>query len=119
MSREKQNIKSSDWLTRGYSEEELANIKEQALKEAEAELRDKQIEGMARVIAEVQYLGGLEQKVAKLLFEKGYRKQSEGEWKRGDMPTYGGYKCSACGGNTLHYKANYCPNCGAKMKGGE
>ena len=52
------------------------------------------------------------------LYNAGYRKQSEGEWKRGDMPTYGGYKCSVCGGNTIHYKATYCPNCGAKMKGG-
>lgn len=40
-----------------------------------------------------------------------------GEWKPGDMPTYGGYKCSVCGGNTVHYKANFCPNCGAEMKG--
>ena len=39
-----------------------------------------------------------------------------GKWTRGDMPTYGGYKCSACGGNTVHYKANFCPNCGADMR---
>ena len=52
------------------------------------------------------------------LYEQGYRKQNVGEWRQGDMPTYGGYKCSVCGGNTIHYKANYCPNCGARMKGG-
>ena len=40
-----------------------------------------------------------------------------GRWKRGDMPTYGGYKCSVCQRNTVHYKANYCPNCGARMDG--
>ena len=39
--------------------------------------KNEQIEEMVRVIAEVQYLGGLEQKVARLLFEKGYRKASE------------------------------------------
>lgn len=41
--------------------------------------KEKQIEEMARVIAEVQYLGGLEQKVAQLLFERGYLKKSEVE----------------------------------------
>ena len=38
-----------------------------------------------------------------------------GEWKQGDMPIYGGHKCSVCGENTLHYQATFCPNCGAKM----
>ena len=38
-----------------------------------------------------------------------------GRWVSGDMPTYGGFKCSVCGKNTVHYKANYCPNCGARM----
>lgn len=38
-----------------------------------------------------------------------------GRWKPGDMPTYGGYKCSVCGGNTVLYKATYCPHCGALM----
>ena len=40
-----------------------------------------------------------------------------GKWLNGDMPTYGGYKCSVCRRRTVHYKANYCPNCGAKMDG--
>jgi hypothetical protein len=40
-----------------------------------------------------------------------------GRWMSGDMPTYGGYKCSVCGENTVHYKAKYCPNCGARMDG--
>ena len=39
-----------------------------------------------------------------------------GKWGKGNMPTYGGYKCSVCGENTLHYKANFCPNCGADMR---
>ncbi len=45
------------------------------------------------------------------------REVRHGRWAAGDMPTYGGYKCSVCGGNTVHYKANFCPNCGAEMKG--
>ena len=36
-----------------------------------------QIEEMAKVIAEVQYLGGLEEKVAEHLYNAGYRKN---EW---------------------------------------
>ena len=44
------------------------------------------------------------------------RENKRGRWKDGDMPIYGGYKCSACGKNTVHYKANYCPNCGADMR---
>ena len=36
-----------------------------------------QIEAMARVVAEVQYLGGLEEKVAERLYNAGYRKQVE------------------------------------------
>jgi len=38
-----------------------------------------------------------------------------GRWKHGDMPTYGGFKCSLCKKNTIVYKPNYCPNCGARM----
>ena len=49
MSKEKQNIKSNDWLTVGYSEEEIAKMKAEAIKEAENELREKQIEEMAKI----------------------------------------------------------------------
>ena len=47
---------------------------------------------------------------------KGYRKQSEGEWIKDNNKR----TCSLCG--YLYYSNNdnfnYCPNCGAKMKGG-
>ena len=51
---------------------------------------------------------------------KGYLKQSEGEWGFDGMS----WTCSECGeyapvdkyGQTRH--TDYCPNCGAKMKGG-
>lgn len=55
----------------------------------------------------------------------GYRKQSEGEWVRrysdntdhlGKFKKYDGDFCSICG---VLGSGNYCPNCGAKMKGGE
>jgi hypothetical protein len=89
-----------------------------------------QIEEMAKVVAEVQYLGGLEQKVAELLYDKGYRKQIEGHWF---ILEYEYFTCSECG----YYHPNgcdttkeakeklaegiypkYCADCGAKMKGG-
>ena len=58
------------------------------------------------------------------LYNAGYRKQSEGEWKPSDIPQEK-YVCSVCGGACWYYdyqgdvaKSRYCPNCGAKMKGG-
>lgn len=63
---------------------------------------------------------------ARKMYVKGYRKQSEGEWI--DKPT-GSYSrmqswCSACGkhsgigGIESNRHKPYCPNCGARMKGG-
>ena len=60
---------------------------------------------------------------AKKLHLKGYRKQSEGEWVDMDYYIHNKriYKCSECSNSeakdTLTF-ANYCPKCGAKMKGG-
>ena len=50
----------------------------------------------------------------------GYRKQSEGEWIDAD-PNGHLYRftCSLCGRTKLGRETPYCPNCGAKMKGGE
>lgn len=56
--------------------------------------------------------------VLNALYDKGYRKQSEGEWvkKYEKAPRY---VCTSCNHlfNNKDYK--FCPNCGAKMKGGE
>ena len=62
--------------------------------------------------------------VVKML-EKGYRKQSEGEWiGKTDYAGYG-YYCSNCNavftGENAEWIAKehyYCPKCGAHMKGG-
>ena len=55
--------------------------------------------------------------VARVLYNAGYRKVSEGEWKRNkENCLYN--KCSVC--EYEHCRENnFCPNCGAKMKGGE
>ena len=58
------------------------------------------------------------------LAESNYRKQSEGEWKRSEKGKYD-YFCTICGEKAVqNIYGNYdrlfkfCPNCGAKMKGG-
>ena len=60
------------------------------------------------------------QSVASDLYKVGYRKQIESAWEAFDVPLM--VRCSKCGVSILeihrqHY--SYCPNCGAKMKGGE
>lgn len=61
--------------------------------------------------------------IAEHLYNAGYRKQSEGEWISNEL---GGYEyafyCSECGwvdGYPFNDRHKFCPNCGAKMKGGE
>ena len=93
--------------------------------------KEKQIEEIAKDLAEKAffYNGGCMMNyshTAKLLYNAGYRKQSEGEWieeryideKRSD------FKCSVCEFDDTFYRNSinrfykYCPNCGAHMKGG-
>lgn len=59
-------------------------------------------------------------------YNAGYRKQVEGEWVDQYQGMYANqlYKCSVCGETAFHddkrwFLTNYCPNCGASMKGGE
>ena len=53
--------------------------------------------------------------MAESLYEQGYRKQSEGEWSHGVNDTV---KCSICRRRMPKiYCMNFCPHCGAKMKG--
>ena len=50
----------------------------------------------------------------------GWHKQSEGEWiVKGEC--WKTLQCSSCGHttDTIYDNSPYCPNCGAKMKGGE
>lgn len=59
--------------------------------------------------------------IADMIYEAGYRKQSEGEWvkayRRG-LTVNDGY-VSTCCDMWNNRKSHFCPNCGAKMKGGE
>jgi hypothetical protein len=91
--------------------------------EAKMQEREKQIEEMKYDIctaADYCY-GACEEcnlgRLADHLYNAGYRKQSEGEWIRIGQDSS---RCSLCGkehtgGMSIAY---FCPNCGAKMKGG-
>lgn len=88
--------------------------------------REKQIEELTIELIKTNGYGTLNA-VAEALYTAGYRKQSEGEWI--DKPTgaYGRWQswCSACGkhsgigGIESNRHKPFCPNCGARMKGGE
>ena len=92
---------------------------------------NKQIEEMAKDIRlNMQIKPNSEEhlshQLARLLVNDGYRKQKEGRWivipkrglnrKRDKRINYETYTCAVCGRSNGKYKANYCPNCGAKMK---
>lgn len=49
-----------------------------------------------------------------------YRKQSEGEWIKDNTSNFEHrYNCSVCDFRKIGKPTPYCPNCGARMKGGE
>ena len=61
-------------------------------------------------------------KQAKAIYNAGYRKERQGEWKynRNPAPNEKSYYCSLCVQGESDYGIDkYCPNCGAKMKGAE
>ena len=104
--------------------------------------KEKQIEEMAKILLDVgeSYYGlkcdeNVAMCEAHALYNAGYRKQSEGEWIPYESESYGcadettWYKCSNCGKDaygrcweddwySMPIRSKYCPNCGAKMKGG-
>lgn len=41
----------------------------------------------------------------------------QGEWEDIPYSFAGGYRCSICGQKSLENDWNYCPNCGADMRG--
>lgn len=92
---------------------------------------EKQIEELARVICggcpnteECLHVMCLEWYNAKKIYNAGYRKQVEGEWIQQLRPYEDEIECSVCGArfnviDNCTEKFDFCPACGAKMKGGE
>ena len=94
-----------------------------------------QIEEMARVICASDILCHTcgestytycAEAIAEALYNAGYRKQIKGEWIEHDDDWCGAfYTCSVCGcdwttidGTPQENNMRFCPECGAKMKGG-
>ena len=89
--------------------------------------KEKQIEEMAKVIDEFTeplsardiHKAEFSERFANHLYNAGYRKQSEGEWRLGKSGCM--YFCSDCD-YVAHPREvdewSYCPRCGARMKGG-
>ena len=92
-------------------------------------LREKQIEEMAEAIFQNCNCGlffSEAEKIARFVIEEqGYKKQSDGKWEKFEGERF---ICSNCakvfelGSTATIYDVKrmwkYCPNCGAKMKGG-
>ena len=64
--------------------------------------------------------------IATTLYNQNFRKQSEGAWvwkKKIEPQAQNRLYCSVCDDeclakNNYYVKSNFCPHCGAKMKGG-
>ena len=68
-------------------------------------------EKLIELLSQVQYLGGLEEKIADHLIANGVTVQKHGRWEIVDFA--GSVKCPVCG--EVRAKDNYCSNCGAIM----
>ena len=89
---------------------------------------EKQIKEMADTIYTFLHTDTMSRALASLLYGEGFCKKSEGEWRselvkkcdwKGKKHDY--YQpnsCSLCHEAVLK-RTPFCPNCGAKMKGGE
>lgn len=112
---------TSDCVVEDEAKEVIANF---------ATTTEKQIEEMAKAICEIcKCDGDCDATIcssafveAESLYNAGYRKQSKGEWVAKETmirtPSARNYTCSVCGCESTR-TTTYCPNCGAKMKGGE
>ena len=113
-------IESTDWLTRDIPKEQLERKKQEAIMSSDLEYCHTEFSGDHGEIY-TDY-----DATAKKMFAKGYRKQSEGEWrseivKRCDwkgkkQQYYQPNSCSLCH-EPVAKRTPFCPNCGAKMKG--
>ena len=96
--------------------------------------KEKQIEEIANVIyddpnAYDTYWRSHCERLAETIYNAGYRKQSVGEWAETDYKTFEhgfverrgkAWKCTNClhASKRFDNHMKFCPNCGARMKGG-
>lgn len=84
--------------------------------------RDKQIEEMAEILCDARHKFVYSDELAEHLYNKGYRKASEGKWRPyKDYFTHRqvGWICSNCSSVTQDLSngdTDYCPHCGAVME---
>lgn len=73
-------------------------------------------ERLVELLRHVQYLGGLEEKLADYLISNGVTIERHGWWEEKPFLLGTTNVCSECGEyyGMPHGKYNYCPNCGAK-----
>lgn len=76
----------------------------------------KDVESIHRFFLEDDDYDYLDEYIAVKLHEKGYHKQSRGEWKQA-YNSFPRYVCTNCNHLFNNKTFKYCPNCGAKMKG--
>ena len=81
---------------------------------------------LVELLRDVQYLGGLEEKIADHLIANGVTVQECGHWVSLTDCSNAGVYCSVCNKKVYmedyawcnrknKLRSNYCPNCGAKM----
>ena len=96
------------------------------LRKEQIEEMRKEVKSIHRFFLEDDDYEYLDEYIADELYNAGYRKQKEGEWKYPPYAPFGGSyemkRCSICGYKPDFDSDNpytkFCPNCGAKMKGG-
>ena len=91
-------------------------------------MKEKQIEEMANIIYDNTESDTMWDEIyasSNSLYNAGYRKQINAEWKSGNKNGQYGYYCTNCDacftGENAEWIAkshDFCPKCGAKMKGG-
>jgi hypothetical protein len=81
-------------------------------------MSNKEIEELATEIYTLFRSRPMSRALAHRLYDKGWRKQSEGEWQMVRFPLTKCSICKAVRNCEMDIGWNYCPNCGAHMRGG-
>jgi RNA polymerase subunit RPABC4/transcription elongation factor Spt4 len=82
-------------------------------------MSNKEIEELATEIYTLFRSHPMSKAMARHLYDKGWRKQKEGEWIKDEESKFEHrYHCSVCNFYLIGEPTKYCEDCGAKMKGG-